>query len=95
MFAMKRVILAAAFVFAMSGMAVAQSSSAKPVKKPAKTTVKKVTPAKINSQKSTVLKQEASANAKSDSSVRLILPVPRLSFDSTEVPPVVKSEGKH
>jgi hypothetical protein len=93
MFAMKRVILAAAFVFAISGIAAAQSTSTKPAsKKQEKTTVKKVTPAKINSPKSTVLKEEASANAKSDSSVKLVLPMPKLSFDSTEIPPVVKNE---
>ena len=85
---MKRVILAAVFVTAISGFAAAQSTSAKPVSKQVKTTVTK--PSTTNS-KHMVLKQEGSANAKSDSTVKLLLlPLPNVS-DSTALP-AVKSE---
>jgi uncharacterized cupredoxin-like copper-binding protein len=91
MFAMKRVILAAVFVVAISGFAAAQSTSAK------QATVKKGVTVK-STTKHTVLKQEASANAKSDSviknaksdSVKLLLPVPKIS-DTTAMP-VVKND---
>jgi hypothetical protein len=86
MFAMKRVILAAALTVMISGFAAAQSSSAKQATKQEKATVKKA-PAKFSSKK-TVLKQEASSNAKSDSAVKLRLPVPK---DTTTIP-VVKNE---
>ena len=88
---MKRVILAAAFLVALSGFAAAQSTSAKQVSnKQEKTTVKKPPTNKANA-KSTVLKQETSANAKSDSTIKLTLPVP-LPIDTLAALPKVKSE---
>ena len=84
---MKRVILAAVFVVTIGGFAAAQSTSAKPATKNSQTaTVKKGSAVKPNDKK-TVLKQEASSNAKSDSTVKLILPVPQIS-DTTAVPKV-------
>jgi hypothetical protein len=91
MFAMKRVILTAAFIVAISGFAAAQSTSAKPTShKQEKATIKKGPVTKTDS-KNTVLKQEASANAKSDSTVKLILPMPNPS-DTTAMPAVRKSD---
>lgn len=87
---MKRVILAAAFIAATSGFAAAQSTSAKQATKQEKATVKKGTPVKTTN-KNTVLKQEASANAKSDSTVKLILPVPKPK-DTTALPDVKKGD---
>jgi hypothetical protein len=87
MFAMKRVILAAVFIVAISGFAAAQTTSAKPATKQGRATVKKVP--KVNTNM--VLKQEASANAKADSTIKLILPVPSIPADSTAMP-VVKND---
>jgi hypothetical protein len=89
MFAMKKGILAVAFILVICGYAAAQSTSEKSAtKKEEKATVKKGPAAKINNDKKTVLKQEASANAKSDSTVRLILPVDKTPVDSAVVPKV-------
>jgi hypothetical protein len=91
MFAMKRVIISAACILLISGCAAAQSTSAKqPVKKEA--TLKKATAPKIDVNDKTVLKQEASANAKSDSSVKLLLTIPNFPVDSTAVPIVKKND---
>jgi hypothetical protein len=90
MFAMKRVILAAVFIVAISGFAAAQSTSAKQATKPGKATVKKGVPAKVNTTH-TVLRHDDSATAKSDSTIKLILPVPKIS-DTTALPPVKKDE---
>lgn len=87
---MKRVILAAVFIVAISGFAAAQSTSAKQATKKEKTTVKKAVPVKQNA-KHIVLKQEDSANAKADSTIKLVLPVPKIS-DTTALPPVKKEE---
>lgn len=90
MFAMKRVILAAVFVVAISGFAAAQSTSAKSSTKSVKSaTVKKSTTVNCSS-KHTVLKQETSASAKSDSTIKLQLPLPIIA-DSTAMP-VVRNE---
>jgi hypothetical protein len=87
MFAMKRVILAAVFVVALSGFAAAQSTSAKPATKKSQTaTVKKGSTAKPVTKK-TVLKQETSANAKTET-VKLVLPVIQAIPDSTAMPKV-------
>ena len=86
---MKRVILAAAFVVAISGFAAAQSTSAKTTSnKNEKTLVKK--DSKKNS-KNTELKQETSANAKADSTVKVVLPAPK-PIDTISMPPVKKSD---
>lgn len=86
---MKRVILAAAFVVAISGFAAAQSTSAKTTStKNEKAVVKKDTK---KSSKNTVLKQETSANAKADSTVKVVLPVPK-PVDTISMPPVKKSD---
>jgi len=87
---MKRVILAAVLVVAISGFAAAQSTSAKQAIKPAKATVKKSVPAKSNTTR-TVLRHDDSATAKSDSTIKLILPVPGIS-DTTALPTVKKDE---
>lgn len=87
---MKRVILAAVFIVAFSGFAAAQSTSAKQTSKSNKVIVKKSVPAKTNSA-NTILKQETSANAKSDSTVKLVLMVPQIS-DTTALPPVKKKD---
>lgn len=88
---MKRVILAAVFIVAMSGFAAAQSTSAKQqATKQKKVTVKKSVSIKSNT-KHTVLKQEASANAKSDSTVKLLLPVPKIP-DTTALPVIKKGQ---
>jgi hypothetical protein len=89
MFAMKRIILAAVFVVAISGFAAAQSTSAKPATKKSQTTsVKKGTTVKPGA-KNTVLKQETSANAKSEpATVKLVLPIPQAIPDSTAMPRV-------
>ena len=87
---MKRVILAAAFIVAISGFAAAQSTSAKPASSQQKAIVKKG-PAVKTSNKNTVLKQEASANAKADA-VKLVLPVPAMIADSTAMPAVKNKE---
>lgn len=84
---MKRVILAAVFVVALSGFAAAQSTSAKPATKKSQTaTVKKGSTAKPVTKK-TVLKQETSANAKTET-VKLVLPVIQAIPDSTAMPKV-------
>lgn len=94
---MKRVILAAVFIVAFSGFAAAQSKSAKPASKQVAKTVKKSSTVH-GSSKHAVLKQEASADAKSDSAINrndttiklpLILPVVS---DSTAIP-VVKNDN--
>lgn len=85
---MKRVILAAVFIVAISGFAAAQTTSAKPATKQGKAPVKKAQ--KVNTN--TVLKQEASANAKADSTVKLILPVPKVPEDTTAIPAVKKDQ---
>lgn len=87
---MKRVILAAVFIVAISGFAAAQSTSAKQSTKPVKATVKKSVPVKSNSTH-TVLRHDDSAAAKSDSTIKLVLPVPKIS-DTTALPPVKKDE---
>lgn len=85
---MKRVILAAVFVVALSGFAAAQSTSAKPATKKSQTaTVKKGSTVKPGTKK-TVLKQETSADAKSETTVKLVLPVPQPIPDSTAMPQV-------
>jgi hypothetical protein len=87
MFAMKKVILAAVFIIAISGFAAAQSTSAKHASnQQGKATVTKGSATKTNA-KSTVLKQETSASAKSDSTVKLILLAPKPS-DTTALPKV-------
>lgn len=86
---MKRVILAAVFIVAISGFAAAQSTSAKQVSKPLKATVKKSVPAKNNTN--TVLRHDDSATAKSDSTIKLVLPIPKIS-DTTALPTVKKDE---
>lgn len=90
---MKKVIISAALVLLVSGFAAAQSTSAKQAttKKEKATTVKKGTVPKIDPSK-TVLKQEAAANAKSDSSMKLVLPVPVFPEDSTSLPVVKKDD---
>ena len=89
MFAMKRVILAAALVVAISGFAAAQSTSAKTTSnKNEKAVVKKDTK---NTSKNTVLKQETSANAKADSTVKVVLPLPK-PIDTSSMPPVKKND---
>lgn len=84
---MKRVILAAAFIAVISGFAAAQSTSGKQLKKQEKTVTR--TPLQKGG-KQTVLKQEASSSAKADSTIKIVLPVPRVS-DTTAMP-VVKNE---
>lgn len=87
---MKRVILAAVFIVAFSGFAAAQSTSAKQASKSNKAIVKKSLPAKSNSA-NTILKQETSASAKSDSTIKLVLMVPQIS-DTSALPPVKKND---
>lgn len=87
---MKRVILAAVFIVAFSGFAAAQSTSAKQASKSSKAIVKKSVPAKSNSA-NTILKQETSASAKSDSTIKLVLMVPQIS-DTSALPPVKKND---
>ena len=90
---MKRVIISAALILFVSGYAAAQSTSAKKAtNKEEKATVKKGTAPKTDTTTKTVLKQEASANAKSDSSIKLVLPVPKFPVDSTLVPAVKKGD---
>jgi len=91
MFAMKSVILTAVFVVTISGFAAAQSTSAKPATKKNQTATVKKGPAVKPNDKKTVLKQEASANAKSDSTVKLILPVSQIP-DTTAVPKIKNGE---
>lgn len=87
---MKRVILAAVFIVAISGFAAAQSTSAKQATKQGKVTVKKGVSVKQNA-KHIVLKHDDSANAKSDSTIKLVLPVPNIS-DTTALPAVKKDQ---
>lgn len=90
---MKRVIISAALILLVSGYAAAQSTSAKTAtNKEEKATVRKGTASKTSPNNKLVLKQEASANAKGDSSVKLILPIPKFPVDSTAVPVVKKDE---
>jgi hypothetical protein len=88
MFIMKRVILAAVFVVTISGIAAAQSTSAKPATKTGQTTTVKKTSTAKPSTKNTVLKQETSANAKSETTVKLTVPAPQAIPDSTAMPKV-------
>jgi ABC-type glycerol-3-phosphate transport system substrate-binding protein len=90
MFAMKKILLTAAFVVALSGFAAAQSTSAKPATKQEKATVKKGSATNTES-KNTVLKQEASANAKAESAVKLVL-IPPTPVDTTAALPKVKDK---
>ncbi len=89
---MKRVMLAAAFVVAIGGFAAAQTSSAKSATKK-QTTGTKTSVLKAKNSKGTVLKQEDSADAKSDSTFKLLLPVQKFELDSTTIPVVKKVEG--
>lgn len=87
---MKKIIFSAAFIFIIGGYAVAQNSSTKSKQastKEEKATVKKGAAQKKNTNTKTVLKQESSSNAKSDS-VRTKLPVPKniVGPDSTSYP---------
>lgn len=92
---MKRVIISAACVLLISGYAAAQSTSAKKATSTEeKATVKKATAPKTESGQKTVLKQEASANAKSDSAAKLVLPIPKFPVDTTSLPPVKKKDGE-
>jgi hypothetical protein len=87
---MKRVLFAA-LTIAMSTFAAAQSTSAKPATKPQeKTTVKKSTAAKSN--KSVTLKQETAANARTDLSLRPLLPLANFTADTTAIPAVKKDQ---
>ena len=88
---MKKVIISAALVLLVSGFAAAQSTSAKQAttRQGKATTIKKGTAPKIDPSK-TILKQEASANAKTDSSVKLLLPIPTFPVDSMSLPVVRK-----
>jgi hypothetical protein len=92
MFAMKRVIISAAFLLLISGYAAAQSTSAKQATTPQKKVQAKKGAAIKNDPKKTVLKQEASADAKSDSSVKLVLPIPKFPVDSSSVPVVKRDQ---
>jgi hypothetical protein len=85
---MKKILLTAAFVVAISGFAAAQSNSAKPATKQEKATVKKGS-ANNTEKKKTVLKQETSANAKTDGAVKLVL-LPPNPVDTTAALPKVK-----
>jgi hypothetical protein len=88
---MKKIILTAAFVVALSGFAAAQSTSTKPAaKQQEKATVKKG-PASTENNGNTVLKHETSANAKSDSAVKLVL-LPVDPVDTTAALPKVKNK---
>ena len=87
---MKRIIFTAAFIVAISGIAAAQSTSAKPASSQQKAIVKKGSAVRTSS-KSTVLKQEESSSAKLDA-VRLVLPMPAMIADSTAMPAVKNDE---
>ena len=87
---MKKLILTAVLTIAISGFAAAQSTSSNQAAKQEKATVKKGPATKTNN-KSTVLKQETSANAKTDSTVRLVL-VPPIAVDTSAALPKVKNE---
>jgi len=87
---MKKILLSAAFVVAISGFAAAQSTSTKPAAKQEKATVKKGA-ANSKENTNTVLKQEASANAKSDPAVKLVL-LPPNPVDTTAALPKVKDK---
>ena len=87
---MKKIILTAAFVVALSGFAAAQSTSAKPAAKQEKAPVKKG-PASTDNNNNTVLKHETSGNAKSDSPVKLVL-FPVNPVDTTAALPKVKNK---
>lgn len=89
---MKRIILAVALIFALSGIAAAQSGSAKQATKKEEKAVNKKGPGQKADSTKTVLKQETSANAKSDSSVKLVLPIPKFPVDSTSLPVIPKKE---
>ena len=84
---MKRVILAAVFIVAISGFAAAQSTSAKQATKKSQTATVKKVPAVKSGSKNTVLKQEASADAKGET-VKLVMPVPQALPDSATMPKV-------
>jgi len=88
---MKKIILTTAFVIAITGFAAAQSTSAKPATKQEKATVKKGS-ANNTENKNTVLKQEASANAKADSAIKLVLPLPNRIDTSAALPKVKDSD---
>ena len=85
---MKKIILTAAFVVALSGFAAAQSTSAKPAAKQEKAVVKK---GPASTDNNTVLKHETSGNAKSDSAVKLVL-FPVNPVDTTASLPKVKNK---
>ncbi len=85
---MKKIILTAAFLVALSGFAAAQSTSAKPATKQEKVTAKK---GPANTDNNTVLKHETSGNAKSDSAVKLVL-LPVHPVDTTAALPKVKNK---
>jgi hypothetical protein len=87
---MKKIILTAALVVALSGIAAAQSTPAKPATKQEKVTVKKGT-ANTDNNNNTVLKHETSGNAKSDSAVKLVL-LPVHPVDTTAALPKVKNK---
>jgi len=85
---MKKYILSAALIIFVSGFAAAQSTSTKQATKPQeKAPIQKGLAQKKVSSKNTVLKQESSANAKSDS-VKLIIPPPSFVADSLALPKV-------
>ena len=87
---MKKIILTAALLVALSAFAAAQSTSAKPATKQEKVTVKKG-PAHPDNNNKTVLKHETSGSAKSDSAVKLVL-LPTNSVDTTAALPKVKTK---
>ena len=68
-----------------------QITGAKPATKQEKATVKKGS-ANNTENKNTVLKQEASANAKADSAIKLVLPLPNRIDTSAALPKVKDSD---
>lgn len=87
---MKRVLLAFAFAFGFCSFATAQTSAKPATRKPSSIVSKSST---VKKNKTTVLKQEDSANAKSDSVFKLSLPVQKIEPDTTAVPVVKKEQG--
>lgn len=93
MFAMKRVIISAAFILALSGLAAAQSTSSKHApKKETKGQVARHPVVKENTR-NMLPRQEASPYSKSDTSARLILPKPTFVSDTTAMPVVKNDQG--
>lgn len=89
--AMKKWILSAVFILAVAGYAAAQPAPKKSApKKEVTTTLKKGT-TKNNPGRKTVLKQESSSTAKSDSVIKIKIPLPKFPDDST-LPPVKKND---